>query len=78
MKKPYPSSDPSLIPDTEVDSDGDASASPERLCAVTRERLPKEDMLRFVLSPDNIVTPDIAARHRSCRNAIGRRNNPRR
>lgn len=62
MKKPYPSSEPGLIPENEMDSDGDASASPERQCAVTRARLPKEDMLRFVLSPDNVVTPDIAAR----------------
>lgn len=62
MKKPYPSSEPGLIPENEDGDDGDASASPERQCAVTRERLPKEDMLRFVLSPDNVVTPDIAAR----------------
>ncbi len=62
MKKPYPSSEPGLIPENEETDDGDASASPERQCAVTRERLPKEAMIRFVLSPDNVVTPDIAAR----------------
>lgn len=62
MKKPYPNSEPGLIPENETDDNGDASASPERQCAVTRERLPKEGMLRFVLSPDNVVTPDIAAR----------------
>lgn len=62
MKKPYPSSEPGLIPDNPDDLSGDASASPERQCAVTRERLPKEAMIRFVLSPDNVVTPDIAAR----------------
>jgi len=62
MKKPYPNSEPGLIPDNEDGADGDASASPERQCAVTRERLPKEAMVRFVLSPDNVVTPDIAAR----------------
>lgn len=62
MKKPYPSSEPGLIPENEDGDDGDASASPERQCAVTRERLPKEGMLRFVLSPDNVVTPDIAVR----------------
>jgi uncharacterized protein len=62
MKKPYPSSEPSLIPDNEDSGDGEASASPERLCAVTRERLPKEAMIRFVLSPKTVVTPDIAAR----------------
>jgi len=62
MKKPYPSSEPGLIPGNETDGDGDASASPERQCAVTRERLPKEAMIRFVLSPDNVVTPDVAGR----------------
>ncbi len=62
MKKPYPSSDPGLIPENETDDNGDASASPERQCAVTRERLPKEAMIRFVLSPENVVTPDVAAR----------------
>ena len=62
MKKPYPSSEPGLIPENEETDDGDALASPERRCAVTRERLPKEAMVRFVLSPDNVVTPDIAAR----------------
>ena len=62
MKKPYPSSEPGLIPENEVDDDGDASASPERQCAVTRERLPKEAMIRYVLSPDNVVTPDVADR----------------
>ena len=61
-KKPYPSSEPGLIPENEMDDDGDASASPERQCAVTRERLPKEAMIRYVLSPDNIVTPDVADR----------------
>ncbi|MFN7164111.1 MAG: DUF448 domain-containing protein, partial [Hyphomonas sp.] len=62
MKKPYPNSEPGLIPDNEDGADGDASTSPERQCAVTRERFPKEAMVRFVLSPDNVVTPDIAAR----------------
>lgn len=34
---------------------------PLRRCAVTRERLPKERMIRFVLSPERIVVPDLAA-----------------
>jgi uncharacterized protein len=33
-----------------------------RRCIVTRERLPKEQMLRFVLSPDGVIVPDLAAR----------------
>ncbi|CUW46051.1 MULTISPECIES: RNA-binding protein [Novacetimonas] len=35
---------------------------PLRRCAVTRERLPRETMVRFVISPDRIVTPDLSAR----------------
>ena len=35
---------------------------PLRRCAVTRERLPKEQMIRFVISPDRLVVPDIAAK----------------
>jgi uncharacterized protein len=33
-----------------------------RRCAVTRERLPKERMIRFVIGPDRQVVPDLAAR----------------
>jgi uncharacterized protein len=33
-----------------------------RRCAVTRERLPKEQMIRFVIAPDGRVVPDLAAR----------------
>ena len=33
-----------------------------RRCAVTRERLPKEQMIRFVIGPDRAVVPDLAAR----------------
>lgn len=34
----------------------------ERRCIARMESLPKDQMIRFVLSPDNIVTPDIAGR----------------
>lgn len=40
-------------------SDTDGS---ERRCIARMESLPKDRMIRFVLSPDNIVTPDIAGR----------------
>jgi predicted RNA-binding protein YlxR (DUF448 family) len=36
--------------------------TPERQCAVTRQRLPQEQMVRFALSPSGEVTPDILAR----------------
>jgi uncharacterized protein len=62
MTNPHPDSDPRLTSDNQDDSDGDASASPERQCAVTRERLHRKAMVRFVLSPDNVVTPDVAER----------------
>jgi predicted RNA-binding protein YlxR (DUF448 family) len=33
---------------------------PLRRCVVTRERLPKEAMIRFVLGPDRRIVPDLA------------------
>lgn len=33
-----------------------------RRCAATRERLPKERMIRFVVGPDRAVVPDLAGR----------------
>lgn len=63
MTRPHPESDPRLTADIEGPEPGEEdTSSPERQCAVTRERLPKADMLRFVLSPDGTVTPDIAER----------------
>ncbi len=63
MTIPHPESDPRLTPDIEGTEPGEEDASsPERQCAVTRERLPKAAMLRFVLSPDGVVTPDLAER----------------
>ena len=43
-------------------ADPDQETGPLRRCIVTRETLPKEAMLRFVLSPDGVVVPDVAAR----------------
>ena len=34
----------------------------ERRCIARQESLPKEQMIRFVLSPDNVVTPDVSGR----------------
>ena len=42
--------------------DDDAERGPLRRCAVTRERLAKERMIRFVVSPAGVVVPDLAAR----------------
>lgn len=35
---------------------------PLRRCLVTRETLPKQAMLRFVLGPDHVLVPDLAGR----------------
>lgn len=43
-------------------ADPDQETGPLRRCIVTRETLPKEAMLRFVLSPDGVVVPDVAGR----------------
>nr|WP_321986219.1 RNA-binding protein [uncultured Lichenicoccus sp.] len=49
--------------DTLADDDGDESErGPLRRCIVTRERASPEGMIRFVLSPDRVLTPDLAAR----------------
>ncbi len=42
-------------------ADDEPEAGPLRRCIVTRERLPKERMIRFVLGPDRAVVPDLAA-----------------
>jgi uncharacterized protein len=36
-------------------------SGPLRRCIVTRERLPKERMIRFVMAPDRTVVPDLTA-----------------
>lgn len=35
---------------------------PFRRCIVTRESLPKPEMIRFVVDPSDVLTPDLAAR----------------
>ena len=42
-------------------TDDGSEAGPLRRCIVTRERLPKERMIRFVVAPDNVLIPDLAA-----------------
>ncbi|ACI51829.1 protein of unknown function DUF448 [Gluconacetobacter diazotrophicus PA1 5] len=48
--------------ETDADQDRDDERGPLRRCIVTRDRAAPETMLRFVLSPDRIVTPDLSAR----------------
>jgi uncharacterized protein len=48
---------------SDADTDADmAEAGPLRRCAVTRERLAKQQMIRFVIGPDRAVVPDLAER----------------
>ena len=57
---------------TELDPDYEAATletdppepeiGPLRRCIITRERLPKERMIRFVVGPDRQIVPDLAAK----------------
>ena len=40
----------------------EAERGPLRRCIVTRESLPKERMIRFVLGPDRELVPDLAGK----------------
>lgn len=44
------------------DDEPEPETGPLRRCIVTRERLPKERMIRFVVGPDRQIVPDLAAR----------------
>jgi hypothetical protein len=46
-------------PDLSAD---EPETGPLRRCIVTRDRLPKERMIRFVVGPDRAIVPDLAAR----------------
>ncbi|WP_422863663.1 RNA-binding protein [Endosaccharibacter trunci] len=57
-----PTSESYSEPDDAADGVAEPETGPLRRCIVTRERLPKERMIRFVLSPDRVLTPDLGAR----------------
>ena len=44
------------------EKNGPDRRDPERRCIVTMQRRPHSEMIRFVLSPEGQVTPDVAAR----------------
>jgi predicted RNA-binding protein YlxR (DUF448 family) len=48
------------LPDAEPTED-EPETGPLRRCVVTRERLPKERMIRFVVGPGRALVPDLAA-----------------
>ena len=37
----------------------EAEVLPERTCIITRQQRPEEELIRFVLSPEGDVTPDL-------------------
>jgi hypothetical protein len=42
-------------------TDDEPEAGPFRRCIFTRQRLPKEQLIRFVVAPDRTMVPDLAA-----------------
>lgn len=48
--------------DTTSAADEEADTGPLRLCAVSRARKPPEELIRFVLGPDDTIVPDLARR----------------
>jgi len=56
-----PSSD-EAAPESDDAEDEAPETGPLRRCIVTRERLEKAAMIRFVIGPDRAVVPDLAAR----------------
>jgi predicted RNA-binding protein YlxR (DUF448 family) len=42
--------------------DEEPETGPLRRCVLSRDRLPKEQMIRFVVGPDRAIVPDLAAR----------------
>ena len=43
-------------------SDETSTDGPRRQCAVSRESLPQDELIRFVRSPDGLAVPDVAAK----------------
>jgi uncharacterized protein len=43
------------------DDDAEDEQGPLRRCVVTRERLPKAQLIRFVVGPDRMLVPDLSA-----------------
>jgi predicted RNA-binding protein YlxR (DUF448 family) len=57
---PPPSEETAVAEDDDVEEERERG--PLRRCIVTRESLPKEVMIRFVLGPERIIVPDLEGR----------------
>jgi predicted RNA-binding protein YlxR (DUF448 family) len=55
---PEPAANPAAAPDDAEEPE----RGPLRRCLVTRDSLPKEAMIRFVLDPERVVVPDLAGK----------------
>jgi predicted RNA-binding protein YlxR (DUF448 family) len=53
---------PDVAAETDDNDEEEPETGPLRRCIVTREQLPKERMIRFVVGPDRQIVPDLAAR----------------
>jgi uncharacterized protein len=63
LRRPATTDQDAVLDGTAVDANEEApETGPMRRCVVTRERLPKEQMFRFVISPDRALTPDLAGK----------------
>ena len=58
-RRPPTPEPPDPVPEDDAE---EPERGPLRRCIVTRARLPKERMIRFVVAPDPQLTPDLAAR----------------
>jgi uncharacterized protein len=54
--------DPAAPTNASANEEVEPETGPLRRCIITRERLPKERMIRFVVGPDRQIVPDLAAR----------------
>jgi hypothetical protein len=54
--------DPIAIDAAAVEDEPEPETGPFRRCILTRQRLPKERMIRFVVGPDRQIVPDLAAK----------------
>ena len=62
MPRRQTTSDAGAAQEPDAPDDDEPETGPLRRCAVTRERLDKERMIRFVVGPERVIVPDLAAR----------------